>query len=43
MFCNSNVEKEITHLFLMTKEGVENRDTSGNDDDDVACTSDDDR
>jgi len=41
MFCNSNDENEIAHLCLMANEGVENRDTSDNDGDDDACTTDD--
>ena len=28
IFCNSNDENEVTHLCLMTNEGVENHDTS---------------
>jgi len=41
MLNNSNAEKEITHLCLMTNEGVYKRNIGYNDDDYNACTSND--
>jgi len=41
MVCNSNDENKITYFSLMANEGVDNWDTSDNDDDNDAYTSDD--